>query len=132
MSNLELLQVESRDPVADWATRGGVALFYLVFGLEKFSSGPDSHWVVLFHQIDAGEWFRYFTAAVEIAAAMLVIIPRTAFLGLVVLGGTMLSAALIVAFVVRQPGEAVFPALLSIILGAICWNRRRRNLPHTS
>jgi len=77
MADLDLMPpTESRDPVADWAVRGGVALFYLVFGLEKLSSSPDSHWVVLFREIHAGEWFRYFTADVEIIAAVLVLIPH--------------------------------------------------------
>ena len=38
---------------------GGVAVFFLIFGMEKFSSDAGSHWVTLFQQIGAGEWFRY-------------------------------------------------------------------------
>lgn len=127
MSDLELLQTKSRDPMADWALRGGVALFYVVFGAEKFSSSVDSHWVLLFHQIHAGEWFRYLTAVIEIGAAVLVLIPRVAWVGLLLLAGVMLSAALIVTFVLRQPGEATFPALLSAVLVAITWGRTHRD-----
>jgi len=129
MADLDLMpRTETRDPVADWAVRGGVALFYLAFGVEKLSSSPDSHWVVLFRQIHAGEWFRYFTAVVEIIAAVLVLIPRTAMFGLLLLACTMLSAALIVGLVVHQPGEATFPGLLCIVLATITWTRRSRQL----
>ncbi len=97
MTNLDLLpQTESRSPMTDWAIRGGVAMFYLVFGLEKFSSSADSHWVTLFQQIHAGEWFRYFTGVIEITAALLVLIPRAAMFGLLLLASTMLGAILIV------------------------------------
>ena len=42
--------------LADWATRGGVAVFYFIFGIEKFSSSLESHWVTLLQQIHAGEF----------------------------------------------------------------------------
>ena len=35
----------------------------------------------------------------------------------------MICASLIVAFVLRQPGEATFPGLLFLVLAAISWTR---------
>lgn len=125
MTDIRLLpEREPRSAAPDWALRAGIAILYLVIGLAKFPFRPDSHWVVLFEQIHAGEWFRYFTGAVESAAALLVLIPRTAIIGLLLLACTMLCASLIVGFVLHQPGEATFPGFLFLVLAFITWRRR--------
>jgi putative oxidoreductase len=126
-TNLQLKlphSVESRDPVSDWTVRIGVAAFYLAFGLEKFSAA-ETHWVRLFQQIGIGDWFRYFTGAVEITGSMLVLIPRTTVIGLTLLSATMASAALILAVVLHRPEDGVFPAIFGIVLAALGWNRYR-------
>src|ERR1022692_3826214 len=83
MAELKLLtDSEPRNPMGDWVVRGGVAVFFVIFGMEKFSSDPGSHWVKLFEQIGAGVWFRYFTGVVEVLGGLLVLIPRTALAGL--------------------------------------------------
>jgi len=129
MADLDLLpKTESRDPATDWAIRAGITVFYVIFGLEKFSSSPDSHWALVFQQIHAGQWFRYFTGFIEISAALLVLIPSAAIFGLILLACTMLCASLIVAFVLHQPGEATFPGLLFLVLGAVAWTRRAREI----
>jgi len=117
-------QPGSRNPASDWAIRVSIALLYLLIGAGKFSSSAGSHWVILFEQIHAGQWFRYFTGVVESTAALLVLIPRTAIFGLLLLACTMLCASLIVAFVLHQPGEAAFPGFLFLVLASICWTRR--------
>ena len=127
MADLDLLpKYESPNAASDWAVRLSIAILYFFIGLGKFSSHPDSHWVAMFEQIHAGQWFRYFTGVVESTAALLVLIPRVAIFGLVLLACTMLSASLIVAFVLHQPGEATFPGFLFLVLAAISWTRRAR------
>ena len=65
MSELRFLsEGEPRNVVGDWALRIGVACIFIVFGLEKFSSDPESHWVQLFHEIGAGDWFCYLTGVI--------------------------------------------------------------------
>lgn len=108
----------------DWAIRVSVAILYFLIGVGKFSSSPGSHWVTLFEQIHAGQWFRYFTGIVESSAALLVLIPRAAIFELLLLACTMLCASLIVALLLHQPGEAAFPGLLFLVLAVICWKRR--------
>ncbi len=126
MAELDFLpKTESRSSVPDLAVRVGVAVLFLALGLDKFSSSPDSHWVAVFEQIHAGEWFRYFTGVVEGAAALLVLIPRAAVFGLLLLSCTMLCASLIVAIILHQPEEATFPGFLCLVLAAITWNRMR-------
>jgi hypothetical protein len=59
--------------IGDWCLRGGIALAFVAFGWEKFST--NGHWVKLFQQIGIGQWFRYFTGVVEILGGLLVLIP---------------------------------------------------------
>lgn len=129
MADLDLLpEPESRNQVPDWAIRVSIAILYFLIGLGKFSSSPGSHWVTMFEQIHAGQWFRYFTGIVESSAALLVLIPRAAIFGLLLLACTMLGASLIVAFLLHQPGEATFPGLLFLVLAGICWKRRSHEI----
>lgn len=129
MADLDLLpEPESRNQVPDLAIRVSIAILYLLIGLGKFSSSPSSHWVTMFEQIHAGQWFRYFTGVVESTAALLVLIPRAAIFGLLLLACTMLCASLIVAFILHQPGEATFPGFLFIVLATISWKRRDREV----
>jgi putative oxidoreductase len=128
MSELRFESVsESRNVVGDWAIRIGVAGAFVIFGLEKFPSGPGSMWVNLFHQIGLGDWFRYFTGVVEVLGGLLVLIPRTALIGFVTLALTMACAALILAFVLRRPADCFFPGILMIVLiCAAIWNGSHR------
>jgi uncharacterized membrane protein YphA (DoxX/SURF4 family) len=129
VADLDLLpEPESRNQVPDWAIRASIAILFFLIGLGKFSSSPDSHWVIMFEQIHFGQRFRYFTGIVESTAALLVLIPRTAVFGLLVLACTMLCASLIVAFVLHQPGEATFPGFLFLVLAAVTWIHRARKI----
>jgi hypothetical protein len=76
MVDLNLLpDSDPRNPIGDWVVRGGVVVFFVVFGMEKFSSDAGSQWVTLFAQIGAGVWFRYFTVVLEVLGGLLVLIP---------------------------------------------------------
>ena len=128
MADLKLLSdSEPRNVVGDWAIRGGVGLIYIVFGFEKFDSNPSSHWVTLFREIGEGDWFRYFTGAVEIVGGIFVLIPRTAVFGLALLGSAMSAAVLILIFDLHRPGDSTFPGIFLIALAAIGWHQRSRN-----
>jgi uncharacterized membrane protein YphA (DoxX/SURF4 family) len=125
VADLHLLpEPEFRNQAPDWAIRISIAILYFFIGVGKFSSSPGSHWVRMFEQIHAGQWFRYFTGVVESSAALLVLIPRAAIFGLLLLACTMLCASLIVGVALHQPGEAAFPGLLFLVLAVICWKRR--------
>jgi hypothetical protein len=80
--------------------------------------------VKLFQQIGIGQWFRDFTGAVEILGGVLVAIPKTARVGLALLATTMASAALILDFQIRRPGDSVISTGLFILLAAFWWARR--------
>jgi uncharacterized membrane protein YphA (DoxX/SURF4 family) len=57
--------------VGGWVLRGGVAIFVVLMGLEKFSSGPGAPWAALFEQIGLGQWLGYLTGVVEVGAGIL-------------------------------------------------------------
>jgi uncharacterized membrane protein YphA (DoxX/SURF4 family) len=117
---------EPRNVLGDWILRGGIALIFILFGAEKFSSSPESPWVKLFQQIGIGQWFRYFTGVVEVLGGVFVLIPWTVTAGLALLACTMASAALILIFVLGRPGDSVFSSVLFICLAIYWWSRRRR------
>ena len=117
---------EPRNPIADWAMRGGFALLFFSAGWEKFDSTPGGTWAQLFQQIGLGQWFRYFTGVVEILGAALLLIPWTVPAGLFLLASTMLSAALLWIFRLGHPGNAIFSGAFLAGLAAYWWNRRNR------
>jgi putative oxidoreductase len=128
MSELKFLsEVEPRNVVGDWAIRVVVGCAFVVFGWEKFSSQPGSQWVKMFHDIGAGDWFRYFTGVMEVLGGLLVMIPRTALIGFGMLVVTMMGAVLIVALVLGSPVQSLFPAIfLMALIGAALWHHGNR------
>ncbi len=124
MADLTLLPEETRPRInlADLMIRLGVAIVFLIAGAEKVTeTNPNSHWVSMFNQIGLGDWFRYFTAVVEVLGAALILIPRTVLIGVALLAVTMASAAGIVFLVLGQRGESLFPALIFVGLIALGW-----------
>ncbi len=121
----EQSNAQLRDPITDWVLRAGICLMFFLFGLDKFSNG--SQWVAFFAQIGLGDWFRYFTGVVEIAGALLVLIPRAITAGLVLLTCAMAGAAVVHIFVMHHPGNAVFPTVFLAGL-VLFWLQRRSRL----
>jgi len=115
---------EPRNVLGDWVLRGAIAVVFVIFGAEKFSSDPGSSWAKLFEQIGAGQWFRYFTGVVEILGGVLALIPWTATAGLALLACTMAGAIVILVFVIGRPADCIFAAGILIALIAF-WRSRR-------
>lgn len=117
---------QERNRITDWILRGSVAFAFILFGLEKFPSGPDAQWVRFFDQVGMGQWFRYFTGVVELGAATLVLFPRTARYGLALLAMTMAVASVIHVFVIHQPANVVITGGLCLGLSAFWWKLGER------
>ena len=116
-------ELKFQNSAGDWALRGLIFVAFLFFGAGKLKA--NGAWVVLYNQIGFGQWFRYFTAAIEIVGAFLVLVPQTVTVGFAMLGGTMVGAMLIDAFVLHRIGDAFFP--FAILSGLIAlWLHRRR------
>jgi len=115
-----------RNSPTDWVVRGGIALTFLLFGAGKLSAGPRAPWVVFFSQVGIGQWFRYFTGAVEVLGAALVLFPRTVTAGVAALSCAMVGAILILVLVIRQPADAFIS--FAFLCGLLAfWMRRRRD-----
>jgi putative oxidoreductase len=101
------------DVLTRWLTRAAVALFFIGYaGLSKFDSNPRSEWVRVFAAIGLGQWFRFFTGAMQIAGGVLFLIPRTATLGASMLASMMLGAVVTQVFILHTPLFALLPAML--------------------
>ena len=115
---------QSRDKIGDWVLRGGIAMAFILFGLEKFPSGPDEPWVKFFDQVGIGQWFRYVTGVVEIVGGALIMIPPTVRSGLAILAATMAVASLI-HIQLHHPANIIITGSLCIGLSAFWWARRQ-------
>ena len=95
-----------------WGVRILLALAFGAAGISKLAGVPQM--VAVFDAVGFGQWFRYLTGVVEIAGAVLILVPRTAFFGGLWLGGTMVGA---VATHLLLIGGSPIPA---IVLGLLC------------
>ena len=131
MSDLNLI-VEDRPQRIDillmWLPRVAVALAFLGFGWQKFEG--DRMWIRIFDQIGFGQWFRYFTGAMQVAGALLVLVPRTFLFGMATLACTMIGAMTFWIVVAKQPFAAIIPGFVLAALVAVATPavlRLRRN-----
>jgi len=99
-----------------WVLRGGVMLFFILMGLEKFRSGPGAPWPPMFAQIGFGQWFRYFTGVVEIGGGLLFFVPWTSVVGVFLLSCTMVGAMVVHIVVRHSIGSSVFPFVILIAI----------------
>src|SRR5262245_51356706 len=110
------------DTLGQWVPRIAVALLFLGLGASKFSS--HGLWVRLFDQIGFGQWFRVFTAVVQTGGALLLLVPRLAWIGAVILSCTMLGAILTQLFIFHAVLLAISPAILMVITAAVAAQAR--------
>jgi len=105
------------DTVGQWVPRIVLALLFMALGASKFAS--DGLWVRLFEQIGFGQWFRVFTGAVQVGGALLLLVPRVAWIGAAILSCTMVGAILTQVFILHVVLLAISPALLLVITAVI-------------
>ena len=105
--------------IALWASQIVLAAMFLFAGGSKLFGAPTM--VALFDSIGWGQWFRYFTGAVETAAAVALLIPSAAVYGSMLLVPTMIGAIAANLFL----GQSVIPPLLLLLVAsAVAWARR--------
>ena len=80
--------------------------------------------VGLFEAMGIGQWFRYLTGSLEVAGAILLLIPRTSGLGALMLAGVMACAAMTHLFIVG--GSPLGAIILLVVTGIVAWGRRQR------
>jgi len=117
MADVKLLVEERRtgiDVLATWLPRIALALVFLSVGSQKFAR--QGMWVRIFHDIGFGEWFRYLTGVMQVGGAVLLLVPRAAAVGFILLGCTMIGAVAFWVGTNRAFGAVIPGALLAAIV----------------
>src|SRR6476620_2413650 len=105
-----------------WVLQIGAAGMFLMVGFLKLSGNPQL--VALFEAIGLGQWFRYLTGSLEVAGAILLLIPRTSGLAALMLAGVMACAVVTHVFIVG--GSPLGATILLVVTGLVDWGRRDR------
>ncbi len=95
-----------------------LGLAFLVIGTAKLTGTMNT--VQTFDAFGWGQWFRYVSGMLDVAGALLVLVPQLAFYGALVLTGTV---GLATVLSVSRPD--VWPALvLTILAASLAWLTR--------
>jgi putative oxidoreductase len=105
-----------------WILQILLAAMFLMAGFSKLSGAPEM--VGLYEKIGIGQWFRYATGIIEVGSAILLLIPRFAGIGGLLLIGTMIGAIATHLFIVG--GSPLLPIILLVIAGIIAYGRVNR------
>ena len=125
MENTTRLSVQpTLSRVADWIVRILLALAFVSAGCMKLAGVPQ--FVALFDQIGVGQWFRLLTGTLEVAGGVMVLIPRAAAWGALLLVCVMVGALFTHLMVI---GGNPLPALVLLVLATTVLWRRRAQLP---
>ena len=100
-----------------------LGLVFLTIGTVKLTGSLNT--VRLFANIGWGQWFRYFTGAVDVLGGVLVLVSGCAFYGALVLTCTVGFAA-VLTFAGRIHDSAVPPLVLTGLAATVAWLTRRR------
>jgi putative oxidoreductase len=107
-----------------WVLQIGAALMFFAAGGPKLLGDPQM--VGVFETIGLGQWFRYATGGIEVLSALLLLIPRLAGVGALLLVGVMVGAVLTHLLVVHS--SPAIPLTLLVVVAVIAWGRRDRTL----
>src|SRR6476660_5648050 len=94
-----------------WVLQIGAAGMFLMVGFLKLSGNPQL--VGLFEAVGLGQWFRYLTGTLEVAGAILLLIPRMSGLGAFMLAGVMAGAVMTHLFIVG--GSPLMAIILLVV-----------------
>jgi uncharacterized membrane protein YphA (DoxX/SURF4 family) len=108
--------------IASWVVRVAAALMFVMAGSAKLRGAPEM--VGLFTAIGIGQWFRYLTGTLEVAGALLLVVPRLAGVGAVLLACVMLGALATHLFVIG--GNPALPITLLAAVVFVAWTERDR------
>ena len=114
------------------------ALTFLMAGAAKIEGGPEM--IQLFHKIGIGQWLRYLTGAIEVAGAVLLLVPAWAAIGAATLACVMVGAAATNLFVMHDSTPMPLVVILFTLQVVVLWgrwvglvtsrtNRRRTGVP---
>ena len=105
-----------------WSLQILTALAFLGAGGAKLAGTPEM--VAVFQKLGLGQWFRYFTAILEVIAGIGLLIPRVTFYAAGLLAATMVAA--VFAHLAILGGSPAPAAALLVFSGVIAYFRRPR------
>lgn len=103
--------------MAIWVLKILVALAFAAAAFLKLSGNPKM--VAEFGEIGLGQGFRYFTGALEMLGAVLLLAPRTARISALLLLG--ICAGALVAQIMVLHGDLIHVFVLSALLALLAW-----------
>ena len=106
--------------IAQWTLTALVALTFLAAGAGKLVG--TAVMVELFDKVGLGQWFRYFTGLLEVAAGIGLLISRYAFYAAVLLAIVMFGA--IIAHITVLGGSPAPAVVLLVLSGIIAYLRK--------
>ena len=107
-------------PMILWTLSGLVALAFVFVGGGKLAG--TAAMVDLFDKVGIGQWFRYFTGALEVSGGIGLLIPRYAFYAAILLNIIMIGA--IITHLAVVGGSPAPAASLFVLSGTIAWLRK--------
>ena len=103
-----------------WSLSGLAALAFIAAGASKLAGAAAM--LELFDKVGLGQWFRYFTGLLEVAAGIGLLISRYAFYAAVLLAIVMVGA--IIAHVTVLGTSPAAPIVLFVLTGIIVYLRK--------
>jgi uncharacterized membrane protein YphA (DoxX/SURF4 family) len=108
--------------VALWVLQVLLAAAFLMAGASKLAGAEMM--VKQFEALGLGQWFRYLTGALEVVAAVLLLVPRWSGFGGLLLVPIMLGAA--VAHLVVFKNSPAVPLVFLGLAAVVAWGRLMR------
>jgi putative oxidoreductase len=106
--------------ILGWALCLLLAFVFLMVGGMKLVSKPVM--VREFEQVGLGQWFRYFTGALEVTGAVCLLVPKVSRWGALLLMIVMVGAIIAHFTVLHSP--PTLAAILLLLAGLTAWLRR--------
>ena len=107
--------------IATWILSVLIALVMLMAGVSKLKGTEDQ--IKGFAAMGYPSWFVYVAGVIEIAGAILLLIPKTAAFGVLLLGATM-AVATASLLKIGDVGHSPIPFAFLVVIGIIGWLRQ--------
>ncbi|MEO5731475.1 MAG: DoxX family protein [Byssovorax sp.] len=106
--------------IATWVLSGLIALAMIGAGGSKLTGSEEQ--IKNFAMLGYPAWFLYVTGIIEVVGGILLLIPRTAVFGVLLLGATMVGAV-VSLLRIGDVAHAPFPLMFLLVIALIGWLR---------
>jgi putative oxidoreductase len=107
-----------------WVVQVLGAILLLISGLVKLSGVEQI--TETFHGVGIGQWFRYVAGLIDFAAAIVLLIPSLAGIGVLFLVPMMIGAVLTQLLIIG--GSPALPSGLLIVVSVVAWGRKEKTI----